>query len=465
MSNHRLALVADDQSFAQSIQKYLQESLGQSAFASSFETFREHVNSKDAGILILAAARPADLTPAIRLVQEVRLMQWPSRIVFLHSPAATTARDLSFLDPYVAGRLEWPNQASCLDAVLRERIGRTRKFGRTASEESLSEKIGQRLLNQTPSLAALAEPLALAATHDMIVLLTGETGTGKTYLARLIHESSPRRQHRLLAIPCGALVANLVESELFGHVKGAFTGADQDKVGKFQAAGEGTVLLDEIETLGLEQQSNLLRVIETGEYEPVGSNRTQLCTARIIAASNCNLEEAVDCGKFRQDLYYRLNVMSFYLPPLRERVQDIGPLVRNMTSKFAQKFGKELFAISPEAMAGLEAFPWPGNIRQLENVIQQAVLMSQGPELLWPHLPKLIQEHAETGHMGNGVLKDSLAQNREEVERTTIQRALMKHGYTRSHAASALGISRVTLYKKMKKYGLMDWPVQQAQAV
>src|SRR5262249_43942208 len=162
---------------------------------------------------------------------------------------------------------------------------------------------------------------------------------------------------------------------------------------------------------------------------------------------------------------YRLNVLSFYLPPLRERVQDIGPLVRSMAAKFAQKFGKELFAISPEAMGALEAFPWPGNIRQLENVIQQAVLMSQVPELLWPHLPKLIQEHAEAGHPSNGVLKDSLAQNRADIERSTIQRALTKHGYTRSHAASALGISRVTLYKKMKKYGLMDWPVEQAQAV
>src|SRR5205807_10079097 len=146
------------------------------------------------------------------------------------------------------------------------------------------------------------------------------------------------RQHRLLSIPCGALVANLVESELFGHVKGAFTGADQDKIGKFEAAGEGTVLLDEIETLGLEQQSNLLRVIETGEYEPVGSNRTQTCTARVIAASNCNLEEAVDRGKFRQDLYYRLNVLSFYLPSLRERIQDIGPLVRGMVACFSEKF-------------------------------------------------------------------------------------------------------------------------------
>src|SRR5207247_7963314 len=268
-------------------------------------------------------------------------------------------------------------EANRLSDLMKEWLGRNRKPLAAAPEETLTERIRQRLLRQTPSLAALAEPLALAASHDMIVLLTGETGTGKTYLARLIHECSPRRQHRLLAIPCGALVANLVESELFGHVKGAFTGADQDKIGKFQAAGEGTVLLDEIETLGLEQQSNLLRVIETGEYEPVGSNRTQLCTARIIAASNCNLEEDVDRGKFRQDLYYRLNVLSFYLPPLRERVPDIGPLVRSMASKFAQKFGKELFAISPEAMAALETFPWPGNIRQLENVVQQAVLMSQ----------------------------------------------------------------------------------------
>ena len=465
MSSSRIALVTGDQQLAQSIPDYFQNSLGQPVFFSTFETIRGHLGSKDAGVLVLVAARPADLAPAIHLIQEVRLMEWPCRIILLQTKAASDARDLSFLDPHLAGRFSWPDEANRLGDLIKERLGRNRKLLAAAPEETLTERISQRLLRQTPSLAALAEPLALAASHDMIVLLAGETGTGKTHLARLIHECSPRRHHRLLSIPCGALVATLVESELFGHVKGAFTGADQDKIGKFQAAGEGTVLLDEIETLGLEQQSNLLRVIETGEYEPVGSNRTQLCTARIIAASNCNLEEAVDRGKFRQDLYYRLNVLSFYLPPLRERVQDIGPLVRSMAAKFAQKFGKELFAISPEAMAALEAFPWPGNIRQLENVVQQAVLMSQGPELLWPHLPKLVQENAEAGHASNGVLKDSLAQNRADVERSTIQRALMKHGYTRSHAATALGISRVTLYKKMKKYGLMDWPVQQAQAV
>jgi DNA-binding NtrC family response regulator len=465
MSSSRLALVGADQPVLSSIQAHLQETLGQPAFSYSFESIRNHLNPKSNGILLIAVTSSADTLPVLRLVQEIRLNQWPVRMVLIESPEAAQEKDLSFFDPHVAGRFRWPDQACRLTGLLKERLGRGNKFSQAPKEESLAERIGERLLQLTPSLASMAEPLALAASHDVTVLLTGETGTGKTYLARLIHECSPRKQHRLLVIPCGALVANLVESELFGHVKGAFTGADRPKVGKFEAAGEGTLLLDEIETLGLEQQANLLRVIETGEFEPVGSNRTQTSSARIIAASNCNLEEAVEQGKFRQDLYYRLNVMSFYLPPLRERVQDLGPLARGMAARYAQKFGKELFAISPEALAGLEAYPWPGNIRQLENVVQQAVLMSSGPELLWPHLPKPIREYVESGRSVKVAAKESLLQNREDVERSAIQRALANCGYTRARAASALGISRVTLYKKMKKYGLMESPVHQAEAV
>jgi transcriptional regulator with PAS, ATPase and Fis domain len=189
----------------------------------------------------------------------------------------------------------------------------------------------------------------------------------------------------------------------------------------------------------------------------VGSNETKHCEARIVVASNWDLEEAVQAGKFRQDLYYRLNVMSFHLPPLRERVQDIAPLVRDLAARFNTKFRKGLFDINARAMEALENFPWPGNIRQLENIVQQAVLMSTGAELLFEHLPQQVREQRPTFRSPDASDKpDSLMHSREVLERNVIQRTLEKNGYSRARAASALGISRVTLYKKMKKYGLMN---------
>ncbi|HEV3204539.1 MAG TPA: sigma 54-interacting transcriptional regulator [Gemmataceae bacterium] len=267
-----------------------------------------------------------------------------------------------------------------------------RNSGEKEGQVSQEDLITQNLLSQTPTLVGLVQPLMLAVSHEVTVLITGETGTGKTFLARLIHDFSNRKNERFLVVPCGALAHNLVESELFGHSRGAFTGADRAKEGKFAAAGKGTILLDEIDTLGLEQQAKLLRVLETGEYEPIGSNRTEFCRARIIATSNWNLEEAVQQGKFRQDLYYRLHVMAFFLPPLRERKEDVRPLSQNMLQRFAAKFGKKISGINPDALAILENFPWPGNIRQLENAIQLAVMICDGPDLLRHHLPKPIQE-------------------------------------------------------------------------
>jgi transcriptional regulator with PAS, ATPase and Fis domain len=293
------------------------------------------------------------------------------------------------------------------------------------------------------------------------VLVEGETGTGKTFLAKLIHDSSARRAHRFLAVACGSLSGNLLAGELFGHVPGAFAGADTAKVGKVAAAGEGTLLLDEVDALGPDSQANLLRVLETGEFEPVGANETQVCRARLIAATNWNLADAVERGTFRRDLYYRLHVISLHLPPLRHRPEDVGPLVRGMVARYGTRFGKKLFGVCPEALRALEAFPWPGNIRQLENVVQQAVLTSAGNELKLHHLAPLVHARADVPTAPVAVpggLGGTLKQSRESTERANILRALEKAGQSRTRAAQLLGVSRVTLYKKMKKYGLFARP-------
>jgi transcriptional regulator with PAS, ATPase and Fis domain len=328
----------------------------------------------------------------------------------------------------------------------------------SVSHPNQEKQIVERLLAQTPSLLPLAKTLAVATSHDVTVLLTGETGTGKTYLARLIHDCSARRDERFLVVPCGALANNLLESELFGHVKGSFSGADRDKDGKFIAAGRGTILLDEIDVLGLEQQVKLLRIVETGEFEPVGSNRTFICQARAIASSNIELEGAIARGQFREDLFYRLNVLAFHLPSLRERKEDILPLAQAMLARFSKKFGKEMFAIHPRALVILESHPWPGNIRQLENVVQQAVLAGSGPELLPAHLPAQVLEASLTGVATRPAETGSLIHVRQINEREHIQRVLEECGFSRVRAAERLGVSRVTLYKKIRKYGLKPNP-------
>src|SRR5438093_1588401 len=363
MAGSRLALVAEERSLADSLQAHVRKHLGQPALQFAFDAIRDHVAQDTDGLLVLAAGAAQDCKPVCWLVQDICLQKLPPVLLLIHNDQVQ-ADKLAHLDPYVARRLRWPEDAAALTQLARDRTGRGHAFN-GLRDEPLEDLLARKLLAQTPSLLPLVERVALAATHDVTVLLNGETGTGKTFLARLVHEHSPRKQFRFLTVPCGAIAANLVESEFFGHVKGAFTGADRPKVGKFAAVGKGTLLLDEIDTLGLEQQAALLRVIETGEFEPVGSIETQKSHARLIVAANLNLEEAVERGKFRPDLYFRLNVMSFHLPPLRERVQDIAPLARGMASRFNHKFRKNLFDIAPDALAALESFPWPGHIRPL----------------------------------------------------------------------------------------------------
>ena len=254
----------------------------------------------------------------------------------------------------------------------------------------------RRLTTFTESMFGMLEEIKVAGGHGVPILLVGETGSGKTYLARLMHELSSRRNERCLTVACGALPPNLIESELFGYVRGAFTGADRDRPGKFAAAENGTLILDEIDVLTPDQQAKLLRVIETGEYEAVGSNDTQVSHAALIVGSNVSLEKLVAAGKFRNDFFYRLNTLSFVLPSLRERVLDIQYLVWKFALDYSRSYRTKLWHIEPEFLEVMQQYSWPGNIRELENVMRRACLYCRDGVLKPSELPSRVRENAAT---------------------------------------------------------------------
>ncbi len=341
----------------------------------------------------------------------------------------------------------------------------------TYTTESSSSLTGltRRFETNTPKAKAMLTDLEIAAKHDVTILLIGETGAGKTFLSRLIHEVSPRRNEPFVTVACGALPADLIESELFGHVRGAFTSAHADKDGKFLAAGRGTILLDEIDVLGPEQQVKLLRVIESGEFEPVGSNRTQRSQARLIVASNLELQPLVQQGKFRPDLYYRLNMLKFELPPLRARKPDIIPLAQRFIAELSAKHNIKIERVDDSLLTALYNYPWPGNVRELENVIQRAVIYCRDGLLTAQQLPSYIllgiagptNDASVTLDYTPAVPQQAAAGNSSVLgkqiaftERDIIEQALFKNNYSRTNTAKSLGISRVTLYNKMRKYGM-----------
>ncbi|WP_437186881.1 sigma-54 interaction domain-containing protein [Planctomicrobium sp. SH668] len=329
--------------------------------------------------------------------------------------------------------------------------------------ESVFEGVTRRFETRSVELKQMLDDLMIAASHDVTILLIGETGSGKTFLSNLIHEASPRRNEPFIHIACGALPRELIESELFGHTKGSFTSAHADKEGKFVAARKGTMLLDEIDVLGPEQQVKLLRVIETGEFEAVGSNVTFKSQARLVVASNLNLEPLVEAGKFRPDLYYRLNMLKFEIPPLRRRKIDIIPMAKKFVARFSEKHGIKIHQIDDSALEALLAYPWPGNVRELEHVIQRAVIYCRNGilsrESLPPHLLSGKVGPANDPSVQLGTIGSSSGQTLERQvglsEKEIIEQVLFKNNFSRTRTAKDLGISRVTLYNKMKKHEML----------
>jgi two-component system response regulator AtoC len=340
-----------------------------------------------------------------------------------------------------------------------EKALRTEERGRSVLHEDAAGRF--KIIGQTRRMHAVYAMIEKVCRSPTTVLISGESGTGKELVARALHESSDRSDAPFIQVNCGAIPENLFEAELFGHEKGAFTGAVSNKPGRFELADGGSLFLDEIGELPRDMQVKLLRVLQDGTFERVGGVRTQTVDVRLIAATNRDLAAEVKESRFRDDLYYRLNVIPIKLPPLRDRADDITLLVEHFVAKFNDRLNTAILGVTPEAMAALMAHRWPGNIRELENLIERSVLLCEGETITLADLPGLVEDGIEIEPMSDSLpdemgLKEYVRVFTAKLERARIQRVLEEEGGNVTHASKKLGISRKSLQSKMKEYGLRD---------
>jgi DNA-binding NtrC family response regulator len=340
----------------------------------------------------------------------------------------------------------WDNDR--LLAVLRTQValGRALQRARTLEAENLQLKgRGESLIADSPAMQPVLETVERVAPTDANVLITGESGCGKGLVARLIHEGSPRGERSLVTVNIGSLAETVFESEMFGHVKGAFTDAKNDRVGRFELADGGTLFLDEIANIPVAQQGRLLRVLEDGQFERLGSSRTQKVDVRVLAATNADIDGEIAAGRFRADLLYRLNTIHIHLPPLRERGDDILRLAQRFLRQHAQHHRRTVATFSDAALSALRRYAWPGNVRELNHVVERAVLMARGAAIEPADL------RLTAGPAGP---IDRRPMTLDEVELDAIRAALARHDGNVVAAADELGMSRSALYRRMEKFGL-----------
>jgi DNA-binding NtrC family response regulator len=340
----------------------------------------------------------------------------------------------------------WDNQR--LLAIVRTQIelaSALRRGRKLEAENELLRGTMPNLIAQSPSMRPVIEMISRVAPSGANILITGENGTGKSLIARTIHALSPRASHAMITVNMGGLSETLFESELFGHVKGAFTDAKTDRAGRFELADESTLFMDEIANIPLAQQAKLLRVIETGDFERVGSSKTLHANVRIISATNANLENEVAAGRFRQDLLFRMNTIQILLPPLRERRDDIMPLANSFLGQHAERYRKQIGGFDEEARECLLQHRFPGNVRELDHIVERAVLMTQDRQV----------RPSDLGLTnGGGESRDLEEMSLEEVEAFLIKKALARSDGNARKAAEALGLSRSAFYRRLQQYGL-----------
>jgi len=325
-------------------------------------------------------------------------------------------------------------------------------------KKQLREKYGfANIIGNSPAMQHVFSLMQRIIKTDSTVLVMGESGTGKEIVAKAIHFNSPRQDKPFVAVHCGAIPETLLESELFGHAKGAFTGAHREKIGKFESANNGTIFLDEIGTMPLHLQIKLLRVLQEQEIERVGSNSTVKLDVRVIAATNLSLDNEVRNGRFREDLYYRLNVIPLVVPPLRERKEDIVPLTRFFLGKYCKEMKRPPLTISRQALEAMEMYDWPGNVRELENAVERLVALAESDSASITDLPENIgKQHGSMIAFNYALTEDGLdlAATVGEIEKTIISRALARTDKVKAKAADFLKMNRTTLVEKMKRLGL-----------
>ncbi len=335
---------------------------------------------------------------------------------------------------------------------MRQEIARWRSAG---GDDDGAESQIQNLIGRSPKMEAVYDTIRRVAPFKSTVLVTGESGTGKEMVVRAIHEFSPRKNAPFIAINCAAVPSNLMESELFGHEKGAFTGAASKTLGYFEASHHGTLFIDEVGELDVNLQAKLLRVLETGCITPVGSTRERTVDVRVLAATNTDLQMAVDDKLFRSDLFYRLNVVRIDMPPLRERLEDIPLLVRNLLQRLCDEHHLAVPDVEDKALEALQRYPWPGNVRELRNMLESILILGQKPVITEVDLPEFVRRAALPGTASHPSTPGALpAIDLDAAEKTTIEKALRQTNGDRSRAAQLLNVSVRTLYRKMARYGL-----------
>ncbi|WP_305042690.1 sigma-54-dependent transcriptional regulator [Geoalkalibacter sp.] len=420
-------------------------------FSSPLQLLRQLEDSaEDAAALLLLDMKMPELDgiDTLRRVRELR----PRLPVVMMTGHGTIDSAVEAMKLGAYDYLTKPFPQEKLFAVVRHCLEREQLLeeNRHLRNELKSQADPGTIIADSPAFRKVFELALRVAGSDSNVLILGESGTGKEVVARAIHRASRRNDQRFLAVNCAALTETLLESQLFGHVRGAFTGAGQNQKGILEEAHGGTLFLDEIGDVSPALQAKLLRVLQEGEFIPVGATRPKRVDVRFLAATNKDLDKEVAAGRFREDLFYRLNVISLPLPPLRERVEDIEPLARHFLGKMIVKTASAVRRIDPAAMAALRAYHWPGNVRELENLIERGAILAEGDTLTLDELPLKL-----TTRPSLSVSAPQAPLPLREAERRQVVLALNETGWNKSQAANLLGITRKTLDRKIKEFDLL----------